>query len=99
ERAWTAAPGRRELSQPQSQRTVQRADGRAVGHREPDRHRASALQRTRARVRHVEASIPGEHYGEAVQLQGLSVLRSAARGDAGAQGQLLEILGSRARFV
>ena len=55
ERARPAARGRRELSAPQGQRAVQPADGRALRHREPARHRADALQRAGPGIQHRSA--------------------------------------------
>ena len=73
-----AARGRRELPAAEGERAVQPADGRAVGHREPHRRRADALQRARAGVQHRRAAVPGEHHREDVRLQGIPVLRGAA---------------------
>ena len=50
-----------------------------VGHREPHRRRAHALQRARAGIQHVAAAVPGEPDGEGVRLQGIPVLPGAAR--------------------
>ena len=41
-----------------------------------------------AGVQHVAPAVPGERHGEDVRLQGVSVLRGAARSEAGAEGQL-----------
>ena len=79
---------RRELSAAQGERAVQPADGRALRHREPHRDRADALQRAHSGVQHVAAAVPGEPDGEDVRLQGVSVLRGAARSQAGAEGEL-----------
>ena len=40
-------------------------------------------------IQHVAPAVSGEHHGEDVRLQGISVLRGAARGAAGAEGELL----------
>ena len=85
-----AAGGRRELSAAEGQRAVQPADGRARRHREPARRRAHALQRARAGIQHVAAAVPGQRDREGVRLQGISVLRGAARSQAGSEGQLQE---------
>src|SRR5262249_28847873 len=51
-----------------------------------------ALQRTRAGVQHVAPAVPRQHHREAVFVQGLSVLRGPAVGDAGAEGEFLEAI-------
>ena len=87
-RARPAAGGRRELSAAQGERAVQPADGRAGRHREPHRRRAHALQRARAGVQHRRGgSFRRNLTAEDVRLQGVSVLRGAARSQAGAEGR------------
>src|SRR5262249_10238386 len=79
-----------ELSAAEGERAVQPADGRARRHRESPRGRAAALQRARAGIQHVAPPVPRESHREAVQLQGLSLLRGAGRREGGTARELHE---------
>ena len=59
-----------------------------VRHREPHRRRAHALQRARPGVQHVAPAVPVERHGGHLRLQGVPAVQRAARGRAGAAGQL-----------
>ena len=49
-----------------------------VGHREPARDRAHALQRAHSGVQHAAPALPVEHDGEGVRLQGIPAFHRAA---------------------
>ena len=71
---------RGELPAAAVERVVQPSDGRALGHGEPHRGRADAIQRAGPGVQHVTAAVPVEHHGGHLRLQGHYPLFNAPPG-------------------